>query len=34
MEKQLQIKLIDCGEITAEDVPSDLDLSLLKNSTK
>ena len=27
MEKQLQIKLIDCREIATEDVPSELDLS-------
>lgn len=34
MEKQLQIRLIDCREIAAEDVPSDLDLSSLNSSTK
>lgn len=31
MEKQLQIELVDCREIDAEDMPNDLDFSLLKN---
>lgn len=30
MERQLQITLIDCREIAAEDVPHDLDLSANK----